>query len=291
MTAASEAVRLVAIDAAPYRESRVAALAAELGLGTPPRVLRRTPAVLEFDLTGPVATVPAEVGGWQLAWLPASPVDWSRVLLVFDMDSTLIEQEVIDELARAYGVFEKIREITERAMRGELDFRASLVERVALLEGFPIADLRAVRDSISASPGAAALFATLGRRGANTAIVSGGFQFVGQMLKARFGIDHCDAHDLEGVAGHLTGRVASPVIDAAGKAERLTSLASRHGSTYVVAVGDGANDLAMLSRATVGVAYRAKPVVAAAADARISDLGLDAVLHFLGVAENEIAAD
>ncbi len=287
----NEITRLVAIDGAPVSDVRIAELSAALDLQTPPRSLRRAPAVIEFDVAETPGAEPAEACGWQLAWLPKPPADFSSVLLVFDMDSTLIEQEVIDELARAHGVYEQIRRITERAMQGELDFRESLRERVGLLEGLPIAQLATVRNAISSSPGAETLFATLNVLGARTAIISGGFQFVGQSLKTKLGIDDCFAHELEGRAGRLTGRVASPVIDADGKAERLTTLSRRHGATYVVAVGDGANDLAMMGRADIGIAYRAKPIVAAAAEARITHLGLDAVLHFLGVPQSEFAGD
>ena len=286
MVSARWRARIVAISRHAYRDEYVRALLAALGLAAAPvRVLRREPAVIEVDLpSSPVPTNAHDVpSGWDIAWLPPRPLDWSRVVVALDMDSTLIEQEVIDELARAHGVFDAVREVTERAMRGELDFRASLSERLARLADFPVAHLARVGAQIRLSAGARTLFATLRARGATTAIISGGFHFVGRVMQHELAIDHCFAHDLEAHEGRLTGRVAGPVIDADGKADRLSRLAERHGADVVVAAGDGANDAAMLTRATIGVAYRAKPALRAAADARIDALDLTAILHFLGV--------
>ncbi|WP_341960336.1 phosphoserine phosphatase SerB [Pseudomonas sp. RC10] len=213
----------------------------------------------------------------------------NRRLAVFDMDSTLIEAEVIDELAKAHGVGERVSEITERAMRGELDFRASFKERLALLKGLDIKVLDEIGASLRLTEGAENLFAELKRLGYKTAILSGGFTYFARQLQAKLGIDYIFANELEVVDGQCTGVAVEPIVDAQRKADLLRELAIKEGLSLeqTIAVGDGANDLPMLAIAGLGVAFRAKPLVKQSAKQAISTLGLDGVLYLLGFRDRE----
>lgn len=213
----------------------------------------------------------------------------NRRLAVFDMDSTLIEAEVIDELAKAHGVGERVSEITERAMRGELDFRASFKERLALLKGLDVKVLDEIGASLRLTEGAETLFAELKRLGYKTAILSGGFTYFARQLQAKLGIDYIFANELEVVDGKCTGNAIEPIVDAQRKADLLRELASKEGLSLeqTIAVGDGANDLPMLAIAGLGVAFRAKPLVKQSAKQAISTLGLDGVLYLLGFRDRE----
>jgi len=213
----------------------------------------------------------------------------NRRLAVFDMDSTLIEAEVIDELAKAYGVGDRVSEITERAMRGELDFRASFKERMALLKGLDVSVLDAIGASLRLTEGAENLFAELKRLGYKTAILSGGFTYFARQVQAKLGIDYVFANELEVVDGKCTGVAVEPIVDAQRKADLLRELAAKEGLSLeqTIAVGDGANDLPMLAIAGLGVAFRAKPLVKQSAKQAISTLGLDGVLYLLGVRDRE----
>jgi phosphoserine phosphatase len=213
----------------------------------------------------------------------------NRRLAVFDMDSTLIEAEVIDELAKAHGVGERVSEITERAMRGELDFRASFKERLALLKGLDVKVLDEIGASLRLTEGAETLFTELKRLGYKTAILSGGFTYFARQLQAKLGIDYIFANELEVVDGKCTGHAIEPIVDAQRKADLLRELASKEGLSLeqTIAVGDGANDLPMLAIAGLGVAFRAKPLVKQSAKQAISTLGLDGVLYLLGLRDRE----
>jgi phosphoserine phosphatase len=212
-----------------------------------------------------------------------------RRLAVFDMDSTLIEAEVIDELAKAHGVGEQVSEITERAMRGELDFSASFKERLALLKGLDISVLDQIGASLRLTEGAETLFAELKRLGYKTAILSGGFTYFAKQLQAKLGIDYVFANELQVVNGKCTGVAVEPIVNAQRKADLLRELASKEGLSLeqTIAVGDGANDLPMLALAGLGVAFRAKPLVRQSAQQAISTLGLDGVLYLLGVRDRD----
>jgi phosphoserine phosphatase len=212
-----------------------------------------------------------------------------RRLVAFDMDSTLIRTEVIDELALRAGVGSEVQAITEAAMRGELDFQASFRKRVALLKGLPEAALQDVIDAVPLMDGAERLVGTLRRLGYRTAILSGGFTFVGRVLQQRLGIDYLHANELDIQDGIVTGQVREPIVDGAMKAHYLTEIARREGldMEQVIAVGDGANDLPMLELAGLGIAFRAKPVVRQSARQSISTLGLDGILYLIGVRDRE----
>jgi phosphoserine phosphatase len=213
-------------------------------------------------------------------------------LIVMDVDSTLIQGEVIDLLAMRAGCAEEVAKITAAAMRGELDFTASLRERVSLLAGLPESVLGEVRAGLRLTAGARTLIGTLGGLGYKSGIVSGGFVQVIAPLAAELGIDYVAANELETADGKLTGRLRGPVIDRAGKAEALRRFAAAAGVplSQTVAVGDGANDLDMITAAGLGVAFNAKPVVRDAADTSLSVPYLDAILYLLGISSDDVAA-
>ena len=215
----------------------------------------------------------------------------NRRLVVFDMDSTLIESEVIDELAREAGVGEQVAAITERAMRGELDFDESFRSRVALLKGLDEGALLRVRERIQLTEGAERLVHTLKALGYRTAILSGGFTWFGRWLQQRLGIDHVHANELEIENGKVTGRVVGRIVNGTRKAELVREIADQEGISLeqVIAVGDGANDLPMLGIAGLGIAFRAKPLVKETAEQAISTLGLDGILYLIGVRDKDQA--
>ena len=213
-------------------------------------------------------------------------------LIVMDVDSTLIQEEVIDLLAARAGCADEVAKITESAMRGELDFAASLRERTALLAGLDASVLDAVRASLRLTPGARTLIRTLKRLGYKCGIVSGGFTAVIEPLAASLGIDYVAANTLEVADGKLTGRVLEPIIDREGKTEALRRFARTAGVplSQTVAVGDGANDLGMIAAAGLGIAFNAKPMVRDAADTALSVPYLDTVLYLLGISRDAVAA-
>lgn len=214
----------------------------------------------------------------------------NRRLVCFDMDSTLIQAEVIDELARKMGVYEKVSAITEAAMRGDIDFNDSFKQRIALLKGLDESVLQEVAESLPITEGAERLFATLKKYGYRTAILSGGFTYFGNYLKNKLDIDYVFANELEIKDGQLTGKHVGDIIDGEKKAELLKLIAFKEDIhlEQVIAVGDGSNDLPMLRIAGLGIAFHAKPKVKASAKHSISTIGLDAILYLLGFRDREI---
>jgi phosphoserine phosphatase len=221
---------------------------------------------------------------------PGGLMRWAKKLVVLDVDSTLIQQEVIELLAAHAGVEAQVREITERAMRGELDFRQSLESRVALLAGLPETVIADVRKQIVLTPGARTLIETLHKLGHNVAVVSGGFTAVIEPILKDLGITHYRANTLEVVDGKLTGKIVGDVIDRAAKATALRDFAKIVGVELeqTIAIGDGANDLDMIAIAGMGIAFNAKPAVKAAADSSVSAPYLDSVLYLLGISREDI---
>lgn len=213
-----------------------------------------------------------------------------RRLICFDMDSTLIETEVIDELAIKAGVGEQVKEITERAMRGEIDFTESFRERVALLKGLDVSVMQDIAENLPITEGVDRLMYVLKKYGYKIAILSGGFTYFGQYLQKKYGIDYVYANELEIVDGKLTGRYLGDVVDGKRKAEllRLIAQVEKVDIAQTIAVGDGANDLPMLSIAGLGIAYHAKPKVVANAKQSINTIGIDGVLYFLGFKDSYI---
>ncbi len=214
--------------------------------------------------------------------LPKEVVARPQKWWVFDMDSTVIETEVIDELAALAGVQEAVGAITEQAMRGDLDFKASFAKRMAYLKGLDYAEVQKVADRLPTTPGLGTLVSGLKTKGIKTAIISGGFDLFAERLQADFGFDRVFAHKLDVLGGRLTGAVEGDVIDGDYKLHLLQRLVRETGAGLedVVVVGDGANDIPMLKAAGLGIAYRAKPAVAESADVALSCRGLDCLLSF-----------
>jgi phosphoserine phosphatase len=240
-------------------------------------------------LRSALATIGSELGV-DIAVSPGGLMRFATKLVVMDVDSTLIEQEVIELLGAKAGVQSEIAKITESAMRGELDFEASLRARVALLKGLPEAVLIDVQSEITLTPGARTLVRTLKKLGHHIALVSGGFEPVIAPLAADLGIDHIRANNLEIAEGKLTGSLVGPVIDRAGKASALRDFAAEHNVDLeqTIAIGDGANDLDMIAIAGMGIAFNAKPAVKAAADSSVSAPYLDSVLYLMGISREEV---
>ncbi len=208
-----------------------------------------------------------------------------RRLICFDMDSTLIQTECIDELAMRAGVGDKVKAITERAMRGEIDFKESFTQRVSLLKGLDISVMKDIAEHLPITEGADRLMSVLKRCGYKIAILSGGFTYFGEQLRRRYGIDYVYANELEiDENGKLTGRYVGDIVDGKRKAELLKLIAQveQVNLAQTIAVGDGANDLPMISEAGLGIAFHAKPRVKATAQQSINNIGLDGVLYFLG---------
>lgn len=262
------------------------------------KIPQQTQACVEFIARGEVDSVMSlrtelmslsSQLGVDLAYQEDNVYRRNRRLIVFDMDSTLIREEVIDELAKEAGVGEEVSKITESAMRGELDFRQSLKKRVSLLEGLSETVLEKVAAGLHLNDGADRLLKQLRELGFKTAILSGGFDYFGNHLKEKLGIDYVYANKLEIVDGKLTGKVLGEIVDADRKAALLEQLAKEQGLTLqqTIAVGDGANDLKMLGIAGMGVAFHAKPVVRESADYALTNLGLDAILYLMGYSDKD----
>jgi len=228
--------------------------------------------------------------GVDIAVSPGGLMRWAKKLVVMDVDSTLIAQEVIELLGAHAGVGEQIKQITESAMRGELDFEASLRARVSLLKGLPQSVLDDVRSEISLTPGARTLVTTLQKLGHSVAVVSGGFLTVIEPLLHELNIKHYRANSLEIQDGLLTGNLIGPIIDRAAKAQALHDFATAEGVSIsqTIAIGDGANDLDMIAAAGLGIAFNAKPAVKAAADSSVTAPYLDSVLYLLGITREDI---
>lgn len=214
----------------------------------------------------------------------------NRRLVCFDMDSTLIQTEVIVELARKAGVGEEVDKITEAAMRGEIDFNESFKQRVALLKGLDVEVMQEIAENLPITEGAERLFKTLKKYGFRTAILSGGFTYFGKYLQHKFDIDYVFANDLEIVDGKLTGRHVGDIVNGNMKAELLKKIAFKEDIhlEQVIAIGDGANDLPMINIAGLGIAFHAKPTVKENAKHAISTIGLDAILYLMGFRDREI---
>ena len=225
-----------------------------------------------------------------IAVSPGGLMRWAKKLVVMDVDSTLIQQEVIELLAAKAGVGDQVIAITDSAMRGEIDFAESLIARVALLKGLPESVIEEVRKEITLTPGARTLVQTLHKLGHSVALVSGGFTEVIEPIAKDLQITHVRANSLEVVDGALTGKVKGAIIDRAAKATALREFAAIEGVTLeqTIAIGDGANDLDMISIAGLGIAFNAKPAVKAAADSSVSAPYLDSVLYLLGITREEV---
>jgi len=302
-------VTLLARRVAAHHIARVTAVTVEQGLnidkitrlsGRVPleRIEANTKACVEFSLRG----IPVDLTALRASLLELSAeldIDVAyqedniyrrnRRLVVFDMDSTLIEAEVIDELAKEAGVGDEVAAITDAAMRGELDFKASFAERMKLLRGLDESVLAVVAARLKLTEGAENLMSTLRMLGYRTAILSGGFDYFARHIQKQLGIDYIYANHLEVVDGQVTGRVCGEVVDGQRKAQLLREIAANENISLeqVIAVGDGANDLPMLSIAGLGIAFRAKPLVKATAKQSISKLGLDGILYLMGLSDRD----
>ncbi len=251
--------------------------------------------LVEAEAIGPVrAAAEAALAAWPID-VCVQPWNGRRKrLLIADMDSTIIGCECIDELADFAGVKDQVSAITERAMRGELDFEAALRERVAMLKGLPLADLqRAYDERVRLNPGARTLVRTMTANGAKAFLVSGGFNFFTSRVAQAAGFQANRANTLVEAGDLLAGTVGEPILGREAKLAALREEAATLGldMSATLAIGDGANDLAMIEAAGLGVAYRAKPIVAAQADAKIDHADLTALLHFQGYRADEFVTD
>jgi phosphoserine phosphatase len=286
----------------PLAPSAIAAITAEIAEhgGNIERIHRTASypiTAIEFVVSGvdqfcirPTLAHVANTHSVDVAVSPGGLMRWAKKLVVMDVDSTLIQQEVIELLGARAGREGEIREITERAMKGELDFEASLRARVKLLAGLPESVLADVRSEIALTPGARTLVSTLKKLGHSVAVVSGGFTAVIEPLLRELEITHYRANTLEVKDGLLTGEVLGEIIDRAAKATALRDFAAIEGVTLeqTIAIGDGANDLDMIAAAGLGIAFNAKPAVKAAADSSLTAPYLDSVLYLLGITREEV---
>jgi phosphoserine phosphatase len=293
---------VVVVLAAPLLASAVAAITTRIAahganIDRIRRLSRYPVTTFEFDISGAdVAALRTElsleaaVRGVDIAVAPAGLARRGRRMVVIDVDSTLIQDEVIEMLAAHVGREADVANLTSAAMRGDLDFTESLRARVATLAGLPVSVLDEVRADIRLTPGARTLVRTLKRLGFTVAVVSGGFIEIVRPLAAELDIDHAHANSLEVRDGFLTGALVGEIVDRQGKAEALRSFAAEEGlpMSRTVAIGDGANDLDMLAAAGLGIAFNAKPIVREQADTAVSVPYLDAVLYLLGITREEI---
>ena len=294
----------VTVIGAPLRAAAMAAVAGRIAdsganIDRIERMARYPVTAIDLHVSGvhperlrALLSIEAAAQGVDLAVQPASLLRRAMRLIVMDVDSTLIQGEVIELLAAHAGHADEVARGTERAMRGELDFEESLRERVALLEGVPESALAEVYDELVLAPGARTLVRILRRLGYRFALVSGGFTQITDRLAEDLGIHYARANELEIVDGRLTGRIVGAVVDRAGKADALRYFAGEVGVPLesVVAIGDGANDLDMLEIAGLGIAYNAKALVQQAADTTVNVPYLDAIMYLLGITREEIEA-
>ncbi len=295
---------LITIIGSPLKASAVAAIAGRIAdaganIDRIVRMARYPVTAIELHVSGaqtdrlrPLLAAEAADRGIDLAVQPATLLRRAMRLIVMDVDSTLIQGEVIEMLAAHAGCEGEVAAVTAAAMAGELDFEASLRQRVALLEGIEVSALDEVYASIQLAPGARTLVRTLRRLGYRFAIVSGGFSQITDRLAEDLGIHYSRANELEVVDGRLTGRIVGPVVDRAGKASALREFAHEFGVPLdaTIAIGDGANDLDMLSAAGLGIAYNAKPVVRDAAEVAVNVPYLDTIMYLMGISREEIEA-